>query len=1710
MSKRLLLILVSAFVVAPVMMAQTVTKTVAARRNTDGAAKGVSDAKPRATSSNAPVTRPAGAFGQVPLSFEENHGQTDPGVKYLARGNGYTLFLTPKKAVLSLRYLSASTEQEPSASRQSDSSSQTDAVQWSQADLQLSFAGANPAPPVLGVNKQQGISNYFIGNDSAQWHTQIPNYGRVVYQGVYPGVDVAYYGNEGQLETDFILAPQAEANKIRLSVDGAASLRVNESGDLLLQIDGGEVRLKKPFAYQIVNGARREISVGYQLLAKNETGFSLGTYDHSQKLIIDPALIFSTYLGGSGQDSALAVVTDGNGDTFVTGQTTSTNFPTAHPSQAKFGFDGVQNAFVTEYAPDGQSFIFSTYLGGDGIDSAKAITINSIGQVYLAGQTTSSNFPLRDPLAGQSTFPGGTAAFVSKLAANGTALFFSTYLGGGVLDSAAGIALDSANNIYVAGGSSSSSFPVVNAFRPTLQGTQNGFIAKLASTNSGSSILYSSFIGGTSSDAATAIAVDPKTGDAFLAGLTTSNNFPTVAPFQPNLGTNAGQNAWVSEIKQTKNVPTVSFATYLGGSVFDQANGIAIDANEDVYVTGFTQSPDFPLQNALQAFGGQQDAFVTKFAPGGGSLLFSTYFGGSGFTFANAVALDSSKNVYFTGSTNSVDYPTLNPLVATLGDSLGNTVITELSSDGSAILFSSYLGGSSSASSAVHPADSGNAIAVDASGNIYVAGAAGTFDFPTLNPLQQFMESQSLNAFVARIGTGSATMLSPVALNLGSSVVGASAPTQRMSFEQASAPRASISSVVLSGANPGDFLEFDTCGSALPLSVVCEITITFTPQAAGGRSAVGTITTSVGNFVFDLSGTGITAIPPAPPGTLSIPTTPLTFGPVEISLSSSPQFIIATNTGTTPVALNLPTTSGTNSSDFSASLGNCPTVNAIPGGATCQISVTFAPQPGTAGTRSATLNISGNFTTSPVAIALSGTAVARIGSLAPNPIQFPNTVVNAVSSALTATLTNTAGAGGPNLTGITNSISGPFQIAASQCTQLGQLTPGQSCTISLTFNPTVAGISETGTLTVNDSDPATQSVTLVGTALDTNATLQVPIPTHFSFGRTTVGTTAAAQGVDLVNIGNANLTFTLPSGGANPGDFSATPNASATCNVATAIVISPGGDCFVTLNFTPTAPGARFATFTVQSTAVNTPVTLNLSGTGDAPTTVQFTPNPLTFPATAINSQSTDLSAILINTGSTEDVLGSASLGGANPGDFQIDFSFSGPSSSNCLKISTLNAQVTCVIPVKFTPTALGARTATLSIADSATGNPHSIALQGQGATPPAVQFNPTSLTFTSQVENTTSAAQQFNIQNGGGTPLTFTSFTPSANYALVAPTGSTPACAVGGAGVAPNASCALAVTFTPTSPGTISGSIVIADNAANNPQSFLLSGTGVAPVLQVSLSTNSLAFAAQNANTTSAAQQVTVTNTGNANITFSAFTPSGNFAVTTAASTNPACSTTVALTPNSSCDISVTFTPTTIGTLNGSLNIVDNATGSPQSVALTGTGVGIAFNTPPGGSATATVDPGGTAVFPLVLSSTGLTGTATLTCSAQSGITCTVVPGTVPITPNGITHTAIVVNSFCSRLSPPVSAPRNIPGSPWLIAIVGLALLASMALTKKRSLRLAIPLAMLLLIQVFASSCGSPPEGPAGATKPGTYPLVITARVGQATATITLTLIVK
>jgi len=680
------------------------------------------------------------SMGKLPLAFEANQGQSDPQVKYMARGNGYTVFLTANETVFALQSSSRASTTD-AASKPGFSSRGLQQYQPEKknvsAAIHMRVLGGNAHPQIAAGSQLPGVSNYFIGNDRSQWHSNVPQFARVSYRDVYPGVNLAFYGVQKQLEFDFIVAPGASAAPIQLGISGAKKIATDDAGNLLLSSSAGDVSLHKPVAYQEKSGARQLVGARFVLQARNRVSFELGNYDHSRKLVIDPSVSYATYLGGTAEDDAYGIAIDGSGDAYVTGQTTSTNFPTVTGDYATTN-RGVFDAFVTKVSADGSSLVYSTYVGGTGEDSGNAIAVDGSGNAYVAGGTGSSDFPHNGGY--QTTLKGGLDAFVFELNSSGSALTYSTYLGGTGNDYASGIAIDS-GNAYVVGTTSSSDFPTHNPIQSALKGSSNGFVAELNS--SGNALVYSTFLGGGTGDFAAAVAVD-SSGNVYVTGGTLNSTFPTTTgAFQTACGTaincNGGlDDAFVTVINAAGS--NYVYSTFLGGEGIDEGLGIAVDAGGDAYVTGLTESSaHFPLKSALQpTFGGVQDAFVTELNSSGSALVYSTYLGGSQSDAGTSIALDGSNNAYVTGQTGSSNFPTAGPTQSALGGG-NDAFVSEVSASGSALVFSTYLGGSLNENT---NSTTGNlsvlgSIAVDNAGaNIYVAGNTSSTDFPTHSPYQ--------------------------------------------------------------------------------------------------------------------------------------------------------------------------------------------------------------------------------------------------------------------------------------------------------------------------------------------------------------------------------------------------------------------------------------------------------------------------------------------------------------------------------------------------------------------------------------------------------------------------------------------------------------------------------------------------------------------------------------------------------------------------------------------------------------------------------------------------------------------------------------------------------------------------------------------------------------------------------------------------------------
>lgn len=743
---------------------------------------------------------PTTDINNLPLSFEANQGQSDSRVKYLSRGDGYSLFLTDSAAVLALSKADPSIverEREPHIAKRS----KVDVI-W------LELAGTGTGLRVSGAEELPGKANYFIGNDPAEWRAGVSTYAKVKYQNVYPGVDLVYYGNQRQLEYDFVVSANADPKTLRLRFEGVQHLSLTPSGDLTINGKNGEIAFRKPVVYQMRNGVRESVAGRFQLVGGNSVRFAVGSYDHARALIIDPVLAYSTYLGGSGGDSGNAITVDAAGDFYVVGGTTSPDFPVTTDAFQKvnngMAFDNgfyENNVFVTKFNPRGSALIYSTYLGGTTNDEtppgtyvgdvATGIAIDAAGDAYVTGYASSYNFPVTrnayqkvNKTYGSGTFysnPVGNNAFVTKLSPTGSALIYSTYFGGSGAfsdtgeqyygDTPVGIAIDPAGNAYIAGTTGSADLPVTsNAFQKVNKaggGALNVFITKFNSAGSG--LIYSTYLGGSGffdgrnldADTAGGIVID-SAGDAYVTGTSYSSDFPVTADaYQKVNKANhspdwSGSNAIITELNPGGSA--LVYSTYLGGSETDTGNSIALDATGNAYVVGSTTSADFPttrgafqrtFQIDTQGYG--KHAFLTQIDSTGSALVYSSFLGGNGIDVANSIALDAFGSTYVTGTTTSTDFPVTSDAYRKANHSpvYGNAFVSKLDPKGASLLYSTYLGGSATQGGGF--GDSGNGIAVDWFGQPYVTGRTCSTDFPLASvPFQGKNKGTGCTAFVSK------------------------------------------------------------------------------------------------------------------------------------------------------------------------------------------------------------------------------------------------------------------------------------------------------------------------------------------------------------------------------------------------------------------------------------------------------------------------------------------------------------------------------------------------------------------------------------------------------------------------------------------------------------------------------------------------------------------------------------------------------------------------------------------------------------------------------------------------------------------------------------------------------------------------------------------------------------------------------------------------
>ncbi|MGA8023808.1 MAG: SBBP repeat-containing protein [Candidatus Acidiferrales bacterium] len=964
-----------------------------------------------ATTKAVPANFDRTKYGQLALEFEANQGQTASDVRFLSHGDGYTLFLTGDEAVITLRQPTPGSASRTGRAKFGKGLRNRGAAE-KVSILRMRLDGANANATVSGVDRMPTKVNYFIGNDPKKWHTDVPAYSQVEYQGIYPGVDLLFYGNQRSLEYDFVVAPGANANQIVLDVQGASKLHVDAHGNLLMNVRGDGVELQKPIVYQHVNGERIEVAGNYAIANDHEVRFVVSNYDRTLPLTIDPVLNYISYLGGSGSlgDEAFGIALDAAGDAYVAGFTSSTDFPTMNPeSPAPPDTAALGTAFVSELNPTGSALLYSAYLGGSGNgsfgDLAAAVAVDTATppNIYVTGFTGSPDFPL-SANALLPTAPGGTgietSGFVTKLIpgnAGSAQLGYSSYLGGNTEDEGNGIAVDATGNAYVAGVTLSTDFPTTaNALYTSLQNPNgSAFLTVInpAATTGPSSEVFSTYFGGTNGggaggnlfgDAAFGLTIDTGS-NAYLVGTTTSTDFPTAGTAVSPCSDDANGSAFVSVINAA--TPALSYSTCLGAmtsGTVTQGQGIALGPNGVVYATGQTTSADFPVTaNSIPAPSrgvGLGVVFVsllntTSTTPN----KYSTFLGGTNSDFGESIAADTTGNAYVTGFANSTDYPvTQGALIQTSGNLNGTGFVAKINPGGNGqadLVYSSYFGGNGSGGIN----DISNGIALSSALNAYITGMAGSSNLPvTSGVLQNTLKSAVSNAFVADLTLAPTISASPTSLPFGTQLVGATTAPMLVSLTNNTSSAITLTiPATITGTNPADFAESPgTCTTSLAAGGTCTIGATFTPAAAQAYSATLKI-----SYVFSgitgtslqipLTGTGSTTI-----AEIGFSPTSLTFPGQLLTTTSAGQTLTVSNPSTANALTITAITASTDYTIASNSCGAVPvTIAASPGGTPCMLSITFNPSATSApGADNGTIMFTDNASGSPQSFTLNGTA----------------------------------------------------------------------------------------------------------------------------------------------------------------------------------------------------------------------------------------------------------------------------------------------------------------------------------------------------------------------------------------------------------------------------------------------------------------------------------------------------------------------------------------------------------------------------------------------------------------------------------------------------------------------------------------------------------------------------------------------------------------
>jgi Abnormal spindle-like microcephaly-assoc'd, ASPM-SPD-2-Hydin len=1266
-------------------------------------------------------------------AFEPNVGQSASEVKFLSRAHDATVFLTDDSVYLSWTASTHGGQQAEAAKRDF---------------VRFEFAGAGRGTKRAGETLLPGKTNYLIGRDARQWHTDVPHYAAVQYAGLYPGVDARFYGGAQGLEYDLTAARGSDLQQILLRVSGADTVHLDPQGNLLMRIGARQLTMKRPYMYQLDGGVRKSVVGGYRLLSGNEVGFEVGKYRADLPLVVDPSIsvAYTTFLGGAGAEKGNSVAVDSSGLIYVGGTTTLPSFPetttTFTGSTGAGPLDGTSNLFVAKIDPSqsgSASLIYLTFIGGSGNDQGGMIALDNSpasatppGPPNLAilGWSTSPDFPIT-----VGSEPAGSPNLtVSDLNGAGNGFIYSEYFGGSGVEAtqnAGGIATDSSGDVFVTSDTTSANLPVTStAIQPTFTGPSDGVLAEFA-TGTGT-VVYCTYFGlNATTVGSTGVAIDGS-GNAYVAGFTSTATTTFTNTFQATYP-GGSLDGFVMEINPaTSGTAGLTYGSFIGGTVSDQVMSIGVDTATpaDAYLTGVTQSSNLipstgvtnsPFQSSLA---GSQNGFfaVINQSTGTPVLQYLTYLGGSGTDAAQGVAVFSPTQVYVAGSTTSANFPSLCSLqgfsgtqdafLAQFNPSVGGT---------SSLLGTTFLGGSFTAEA--------NAVGAGPAGNAIIFGDTVSPDYPLAgNPQTGFQItctscaatpplSDAVLTKVDMSATAQACVaFSPAAVTVGSFADGTSAPPVNILLTNDGGASLNVSSVTVAGANSTDFsLANNTCVTSSPIAPTgtCNFSITFTPSIIGPETAQLQVTDNgVGSpQMLTLNGTGTGVGITLSPTSLSFPNT------AQGQVDPSAMTALLTNTSNDNLTVQSSIT-GTNPTDFEFATSNTCTSVIVPGG-TCTIGIQFAPNepspPATGLPLSAQDVLSivdqTNNSTQTVTVSLSGTEVPAA----------PGIVLSPTSLAFSSQ--NVGGATAPQPITVTNNGSAPLVISSvtivgtnpgdfsetDNCVASSPLAPApaptSTCTISVTFKPTATGPRAANVSVADNASGSPQTVSLTGTGTAAGVALT---PSILTFAGQNPGTPSSPpQTVTLRNTGTGPLTISsIAITGTNSGDFAQTNN----CPIGPAATLSAGAACSIAVTFSPTGTGPRSASLSVSDNSTPSLQVVALSGIGTVPN-AQFSVSGIgiEFGNVIVGAQSSSQAVQLSNSGNGTLVITKVGFVGANPGDFQAAGSCVGAGGASV----SVAAGSNCTVSVTFAPTAAGSRAATLSVTDNAPNSPQQLPVTG-------------------------------------------------------------------------------------------------------------------------------------------------------------------------------------------------------------------------------------------------------------------------------------------------------------------------------------------------------------------------------------------------------------